>query len=151
MRTFHRYVAIGDSSTEGLVDPDGDGGYRGWADRLAQLIADGQDAPLEYANLAVRGLRLNEIRNPQFDDALALRPDLMTVFGGVNDVIGFGCDLEEMGADLAAMFGEARADDFTVLTFTLPDPTSINPLASGCGTGCFASTTWSARRPSATA
>jgi hypothetical protein len=39
VRTFHRYVAIGDSSTEGLVDPDGAGGYRGWADRLAQLIA----------------------------------------------------------------------------------------------------------------
>ena len=91
--TFHRYVAIGDSSTEGLVDPDGYGGYRGWADRLAQLIADAQEEPLEYANLAVRSLRLNEMR-----------------------------------ADLAAMYGEARAHDCTVLTFTLPDPTSINPF-----------------------
>jgi hypothetical protein len=27
--TFRRYVAIGDSSTEGLEDPDGLGGYRG--------------------------------------------------------------------------------------------------------------------------
>jgi len=41
--TFRRYVAIGDSSTEGLEDPDGNGGYRGWADRLAQHIADNQD------------------------------------------------------------------------------------------------------------
>ena len=39
---FARYVAIGDSSTEGLEDPDGAGGYRGWADRLAQLLADAQ-------------------------------------------------------------------------------------------------------------
>ena len=55
MTTFRRYVAIGDSSTEGLEDPDGHGGYRGWADRLAQHIADAQDEPLEYANLAIRG------------------------------------------------------------------------------------------------
>lgn len=128
MPVFHRYVAIGDSSTEGLVDPDGHGGYRGWADRLAQLIADGQDEPLEYANLAIRSYRLTEIRNRQFDDAIAYRPDLMTIFGGVNDLIAPGADLSELRADLAAMYGEARAHDCTVLTFTLPDPTSVNPL-----------------------
>ena len=128
MRSFRRYVAIGDSATEGLEDPDGNGGYRGWADRLAQLVADGQPEPLEYANLAVRGLRLKEIRNTQFDDALAMRPDLMTVFGGVNDVLGFGCDYDELAADLAAMYSEARGNDITVLTFTMPDPTRINPF-----------------------
>ena len=68
--TFRRYVAIGDSSTEGLEDPDGQGGYRGWADRLAQHIADAQDEPLEYANLAIRGLRMKEIRISQLEDAL---------------------------------------------------------------------------------
>ena len=128
MTTYHRYVAIGDSTTEGLEDPDGQGGYRGWADRLAQVVADSQTEPLEYANLAVRGLRLNEIRNRQLDDALAMRPDLMTIFGGVNDLISSAWDFDEMRADLAAMFGEARVLDCTVLTFTLPDPTSINPF-----------------------
>lgn len=128
MTQFHRYVAIGDSTTEGLEDPDPQGGYRGWADRLAEHIANGQDEPLEYANLAVRGLRLNEIRNTQFDDALALRPDLMTIFGGVNDVIGMARDFTALRADFAAMFGEARGLDITVLTFTMPDPSAINPL-----------------------
>ena len=33
---FRRFVAIGDSTTEGMDDPDGSGGYRGWADRLAE-------------------------------------------------------------------------------------------------------------------
>ena len=88
MTTFRRYVAIGDSSTEGLEDPDGNGGYIGWADRLAQHIADGQDEPLEYANLAIRGLRTHDIRIGQLNDALAMRPDLLTVFAGMNDVIG---------------------------------------------------------------
>jgi lysophospholipase L1-like esterase len=125
---FHRYVAIGDSTTEGLEDPYPDGGYRGWADRLAEHIANAQDEPLEYANLAIRGLRLSEIRNTQFDDALALQPDLMTIFGGVNDVIGIGCDFTALRADFAAMFGEARGHDITVLTFTMPDPSAFNPL-----------------------
>src|ERR1051325_9561305 len=53
--TFDRYVAIGDSTSEGLDDPDGQGGYRGWADRLAERIARSQAEPLLYANLAVRG------------------------------------------------------------------------------------------------
>lgn len=128
MTTFRRYVAIGDSTTEGLEDPDGQGGYRGWADRLAQHVADAQDEPLEYANLAIRGLRMNEIRTTQFDDALALRPDLLTVFGGVNDVIAPGPDFDSIRADYAAIFSEARAADTTVLTFTMPDPAAINPL-----------------------
>ena len=124
-------MAIGDSSTEGLVDPDGHGGYRGWADRLAQQLADGQTEPLEYANLAIRGLRLREIRDTQFDDAVAMEPDLMTIFGGVNDIIAaVRCDWVGMRADFAAMFGAARERGITVLTFTMPDPTGINPLGS---------------------
>src|SRR4029450_11559625 len=85
--TIGRYVAIGDSSTEGLEAPDGQGGYRGWADRLAQHIADAQDEPLEYANIAIRGMRMKEIRVGQLNDALAMKPDLLTIFGGVNDLI----------------------------------------------------------------
>jgi lysophospholipase L1-like esterase len=62
VRTFRRFVAIGDSTTEGLDDPDGEGGYRGWADRLAEIIANAQAEPLDYANLGVRSLHLSEIR-----------------------------------------------------------------------------------------
>ncbi|SDR68456.1 Lysophospholipase L1 [Friedmanniella luteola] len=126
--TFRRYVAIGDSSTEGLEDPDGVGGYRGWADRLAQLLADAQPEPLEYANLAVRGLRMHEIRETQLQPALDLAPDLLTVFGGVNDVIGRHCDFASIRTDHEAVFAAARALGCTVLTFTMPDPAAFNPL-----------------------
>jgi lysophospholipase L1-like esterase len=128
VKEFDRYVAIGDSSTEGLEDPDGQGGYRGWADRLAEHLADAQESPLEYANLAIRGLRLHEIRTTQFDAALALAPDLMTIFGGVNDALSVRCDFASMRLDLVAMFSEARERGITVLTFTMVDPTKINPL-----------------------
>lgn len=121
-------MAIGDSSTEGLEDPDGNGGYRGWADRLAQHIADAQDEPLEYANLAIRGMRMREIRTGQLDDALAMRPDLLSVFGGVNDLIAGPCNFDAIRADYVIIFGLARRQGATVVTFTMPDPTAINPL-----------------------
>jgi len=125
---YSRYVAIGDSSTEGLEDPDGAGGYRGWADRLAQLLADAQEEPLEYANLAVRGLRMHDIRRTQLDAAVALRPDLLSVFGGVNDVIGRHCDFATIRTDYEAAFVAARRIGATALTLTMPDPAAINPL-----------------------
>lgn len=128
MSSFQRYVAIGDSTTEGLEDPDGNGGYRGWADRLAERMARAQPEPLEYANLAVRGLRLGEIRETQFDQALSFGPDVMTIFGGVNDVIGVRPDFSRLRADFAEMFSRAGDRDVTVLTFTMPDPSAINPL-----------------------
>ena len=130
MTTFRRYVAIGDSSTEGLEDPDGNGGYIGWADRLAQHIADGQDEPLEYANLAIRGLRVHDIRTGQLADALAVQPDLLTVFAGMNDVIGPICDFDLVRAEHVIIFGEARRAGCTVVSFTMPDPAAINPLAA---------------------
>ena len=126
--SFRRYVAIGDSSTEGLEDLDDAGGYRGWADRLAQHLADAQPEPLEYANLAVRGLQMQEIRATQLEPALDLRPDLLTVFGGVNDVINRQCDFASIRRDLEAVFSAVRRLDCTVLTFTMPDPAAINPL-----------------------
>jgi lysophospholipase L1-like esterase len=128
--TFRRFVAIGDSSTEGLEDPDGQGGYRGWADRLAEHIADNQDEPLEYANLAIRGLRMQEIRTRQLDNALAMNPDLLTVFGGMNDAISPRFDFDSIRADYVIVFGEARRQGATVLTFTMPDPAGINPLGA---------------------
>src|SRR6478752_5176780 len=128
--TFRRFVAIGDSSTEGLEDPDGQGGYRGWADRLAQHIADAQEAPLEYANLAIRGLRMHEIRTGQLADALSMQPDLLSVFGGMNDVIGARPDFAQIRADHVIVFGEARREGATVVTFTMPDPAAINPLGA---------------------
>ena len=128
MTTFRRYVAIGDSSTEGLEDPDGQGGYRGWADRLAETIASAQPEPLDYANLGVRRLRLAEIRSTQLDAAMAMQPDLLSIFGGANDLLTVACDFDGIRVDLAAIFSEARSRDCTVVTFTMPDPFSVNPF-----------------------
>ena len=126
-RPFQRYVAIGDSSTEGLDDPDGNGGYRGWANRLAERIAAAQGSLL-YANLGVRGLRTRQIREWQLEPALAMRPDLATLFTGTNDAVSRRFDPASVEADLAFMQRALIAERATVLSFTLPDLSNLLPF-----------------------
>ena len=124
---FKRYVAIGDSSTEGLQDPDGAGGYRGWANRLAERVAQAQGGLL-YANLGVRGKRSREIREEQLESALAMKPDLATVFAGSNDILERGFDAGKLRAELECMTGALVGGKAIVLTFTLPDLTGVMPI-----------------------
>ncbi len=128
MPIFQRYVAIGDSTTEGLDDPRPDGGYRGWADRLAERLSELNPA-LTYANLAVRGRLAGQVRDTQLEPALAMEPDLATVVAGLNDVLRPRCDLDAVAADLAAMQRAFIATGATVVTFTMPDPSAFNPIA----------------------
>ena len=124
---FERYVALGDSQTEGLNDPDGRGGFRGWADRFAVLLT-ATSPHLQYANLAIRGRLMGAIQDEQLAPALAMQPDLVTVMGGLNDMMRPSVDLDAVACHLDAMVAAARATDATVLTNTFPDPTAIAPL-----------------------
>jgi lysophospholipase L1-like esterase len=128
MKRFERYVAIGDSTTEGLDDPDGAGGFRGWANRLAEHIAAAQGSLL-YANLAVRGRSAREIREEQLARAVALRPDLATVVAGMNDLVRPAFDAPSVAGEVEAMQRTLVAAGATVLTFTLPDLSPVIPIA----------------------
>ena len=77
---FHRYVALGDSFTEGVGDNDASlpNGVRGWADRVAEVLA-GDD--FTYANLAIRGRQLLPILADQIEPALEMKPDLVSIYG----------------------------------------------------------------------
>jgi lysophospholipase L1-like esterase len=127
--SFSRYVAIGDSSTEGLDDPDGRGGYRGWANRLAERVAAAQTEPLLYANLAIRGRSTRAIRDEQLGPALALRPDLVTLFSGTNDVVRRRFDADAVGRDVEFMQRKLIEGGAAVLGFTLPDLSIVLPIA----------------------
>src|SRR5882757_3072610 len=70
---YSSYVAVGDSFTEGMNDRLPDGTFRGWADRLAGMLAAGQPE-FQYANLAVRGKMLAEIVDEQVPVALEAQP-----------------------------------------------------------------------------
>lgn len=92
-----RYVAVGDSFTEGVGDePDGVT-PRGWADLVAAGLARAEGG-IDYANLAVRGRLLAPIATDQVDAALSLDPlpDLITFNGGGNDMLRPGVALTDL-------------------------------------------------------
>lgn len=93
-----RYVAIGDSFTEGYGDEGGDGASRGWADLVADGLARATGETVRYANLAVRGRLLEPIATTQLDAALALSPapSLLSFNGGGNDLMRPGVDLARL-------------------------------------------------------
>jgi lysophospholipase L1-like esterase len=126
-QTWSRYVAIGDSFTEGMsdADPERSGQYIGWADRLAGHLATlareaGHD--FAYANLAVRGRLLADVIGPQLDAALDLGPDLVSMVGGGNDILRTRADLDSIAAHLEAAVRRIQAAGADVLLATPVDP-----------------------------
>jgi lysophospholipase L1-like esterase len=125
---FQRYVALGDSQTEGLNDGDETRGYRGWADRLAERLAE-LNPELRYANLAVRGRLTAQVREQQLAPALAMKPDLATLVVGMNDLMRPRFDARSVAADVEAMFAALVAGGACVATATFPDIAKISPAA----------------------
>lgn len=116
---WRRYVAIGDSFTEGIGDPvpGSPGNHRGWADRVAEVLATGS-ADFTYGNLAVRGRLLQQVIDEQVEPALALEPDLVTANGGGNDILRPGGDPDDIAARFEGMIERLRASGATVVIFT---------------------------------
>ncbi|WP_146341944.1 SGNH/GDSL hydrolase family protein [Nesterenkonia sp. NBAIMH1] len=119
---WQRFVALGDSFTEGIGDPDESrpGYHRGWADRVAEELARGT-ARFSYANLAVRGKLIEQIRDDQLAPALELKPDLITLCAGGNDVIRPGSDPDETARILDTMVQILATTGATIVLFTGPD------------------------------
>jgi lysophospholipase L1-like esterase len=121
------FVAIGDSFTEGLNDPAPGGGFRGWADRLAGMLA-AQYPELRYANLAVRGKLLRQIVHEQLPVAVALTPGLVSIAGGGNDILRPGADPDTLAELFDAGVARLRQAGCRVLMFTGFDPIGLPVL-----------------------
>jgi lysophospholipase L1-like esterase len=115
---WHRFVALGDSFTEGLDDPDPRvaGMFRGWADLVATELAR-RTEDFQYANLAIRGRLYDAIAAEQVEPALAMKPDLVSFAAGGNDVLRKKCDPPELMAKFEQTVGRLRASGAGVLLF----------------------------------
>lgn len=114
---WESFVALGDSFTEGLEDPRSGGGYRGWADRLAETLAL-HNPRLRYANLAVRGKLIRQIVEDQVPTATALRPSLVSFSAGGNDIIRPGSDPDVLAEIFENAVRELRESGAEVLIST---------------------------------
>lgn len=116
MARVRRFVALGDSFTEGLSDLHPDGRPRGWADLVADVLAAEAD-DFSYANLAVRSLRIDAIVERQLPVAVALRPDLATLAAGANDLLGMRVDVAHVVRRLDEAVQALRATGAEVIVF----------------------------------
>ena len=86
---YTRFIALGDSMTEGMTDEVIDGKFRGWADRVADVIAKSNPS-FTYMNLAIRGKLLKQVVDDQIPAALKYvegKQTLVSFHAGANDVL----------------------------------------------------------------
>jgi len=125
-----RYVAIGDSFTEGVGDELPDGSVRGWADLVAAGLAATAGETVQYANLAIRGRLLEPIVTEQLDAALALRPapTLMTLNGGGNDMLRPRADVDRLMTLTAGAVRRCQDAGVRLVLLSGADPSSGLPF-----------------------
>jgi lysophospholipase L1-like esterase len=114
-----RYVALGDSFTEGVGDddPSRPHGVRGWADRVAEQLC-AADPGWGYANLAIRGKKIAQVLDEQLAAALALRPTLATLYAGGNDILRPSVDIDALMAPYGDAVAALRGAGTEVVLFT---------------------------------
>jgi lysophospholipase L1-like esterase len=116
---FLRYVAVGDSFTEGVGDPDPSrpNGVRGWADRVAEVMGAKDDA-FRYANLAIRGRKMRGVLDEQIEPAIALGPDLVSAYVGGNDILRPSVDIDSIVEEYADGLSRLREAGAHLVLFT---------------------------------
>lgn len=128
-----RYVAIGDSLSEGVGDePWPDGTLRGWTDRLAELVVR-HHGSVDYANFAVRGYRSRQVLETQVTRALALEPDVVTVTAGMNDLLRPRFDVDQLRQQLVGIVRPFTRVGTRVLVVPIPDLRAISPAGRVLG------------------
>ena len=114
----NRYLALGDSFTEGMgdVDPTRPNQVRGWADRVAEQLC--QDSDWGYANLAIRGKKIGQIIDEQLSVALNMDHTLVSLYMGGNDILRPRVDIDNLLQKYDAMVGELAATGAQLVLFT---------------------------------
>ncbi|MEU4253897.1 SGNH/GDSL hydrolase family protein [Amycolatopsis sp. NPDC026612] len=114
-----RLVTLGDSFTEGVGDddPSAPNGVRGWADRTAEQLA-AREPDFRYANLAIRGKLLGQVLAEQLEPALAMAPDLVTLYAGGNDLMRPKVDIDGLMESYETAVGRIRATGARLVLFT---------------------------------
>lgn len=124
---FSSYVAIGDSFTEGYGDDLPDGTIRGWADLVALGLAAASPEPVRYANLSIRGRKLAPLLKEQLQAAIDLRPQLISLNGGGNDILRPRVAITDIAAGLTAAAHRVVGADIHLLLLSGANPSRHLP------------------------
>lgn len=124
-----RYVAIGDSFTEGVGDELPDGRVRGWADLVAEGWADASDEAVEYANFAIRGKLAWPIVDEQLEPALALKPTHLSFNGGGNDMLRPRTSLAHVADAFSRVLQRCDEEGVQLIVLSGANPSGQLPLS----------------------
>jgi lysophospholipase L1-like esterase len=91
-----------------------------WVERVARDLA-ATNPGFELHNLGRRNLRAAEVRDTQLERALALRPDLVSIAAGPNDLIAPEIEREELERDMEPMYAAFADTGAFVFTFSYMD------------------------------
>ncbi|WP_293697631.1 SGNH/GDSL hydrolase family protein [uncultured Agrococcus sp.] len=127
---IRKYVAIGDSFSEGYGDETDDGLPRGWADLVAGRLASAQGIPIDYANLAIRGRKIAAILDEQLDAAIALTPDVISINGGGNDILRPRVSPAWVSSRLLIAARRIMASGITPILVSGANPSGVMPLGA---------------------
>jgi len=123
MTVFTRFIALGDSMTEGMCDEIVDGQYRGWADRVADALSK-ENPNFTYLNLAIRGKLLHQVIDDQIPEAakFVTGPEALVSFhAGANDVLRPNYQAEDAFAKYEKGINDLTKTGATVIVFTVID------------------------------
>jgi lysophospholipase L1-like esterase len=123
-----RFVAIGDSFTEGVGDELPDGSVRGWADIAAQGWADASGSSIQYANLAIRGRLAWPIVEQQLEPALALKPTHLSFNAGGNDMLRPNADIEHIADSFTRVLRRCDEEGVRLIVLSGANPSDRLPM-----------------------
>lgn len=123
-----RFVAIGDSFTEGVGDELPDGRVRGWADLTAQGWADSRCEQIAYANLAIRGKLVWPIVAQQLEPALALKPTHLSFNGGGNDMLRPRTSIGHIADAFSQVLRRCDEEGVTLILLSGANPSAQLPM-----------------------
>jgi lysophospholipase L1-like esterase len=126
MKYYSRFIVLGDSFSEGIgdeIDPH-TGNLRGWADRVADGLAE-RDANFTYLNVAIRGKLLRQVVEDQLPVALKYATYgnvLVSFHAGANDLLRPSYNHEVATAQYADAVKALHATGADVMLFTVAEP-----------------------------
>lgn len=122
---FTRFLICGDSFSEGMSDEIVNGNYRGWADRVADVMARGNPG-FTYANFSIRGKLVHQVIKDQIPLALKFvtGPETLISFhAGANDVLRPNYKPDLVLPHYAQAVRQIAASGATVMLFTVLERT----------------------------
>ena len=129
---YTRFLVLGDSFSEGMSDEIINGNYRGWADRVADVLAT-QSPDFKYANLAIRGKLVKQVLDDQVPQALPFiegPQTLVSFHAGANDALRPNFDPDLVRAAYVGVVDQLVKAGATVMLFTVVEKNGNGGKAS---------------------